>query len=198
MSIALPTLEEAVRSAVAGVDDPEYPGVSIVDLGLLEQVRVDHGHVEVGLIPTFSGCPALAVIADEVRGAVGDVEGVCLGAPSSRRNCFSRRRCGIALEVSHSHERTDAGVGLGNCPADAIGTAGNDGYLAVEPEFSEWVRGHDRSPYLITWMRLRSVPITSASISTTSPCFINTGGLRANPTPCGVPVETTSPGSSVK
>ncbi|MDP6975319.1 MAG: iron-sulfur cluster assembly protein [Acidimicrobiales bacterium] len=76
MSIALPTLEEAVRSAVAGVDDPEYPGVSIVDLGLLEQVRVDHGHVEVGLIPTFSGCPALAVIADEVRAAVGDVEGV--------------------------------------------------------------------------------------------------------------------------
>lgn len=65
-----------VLRAIATVDDPEYPGVSIVDLGLFETVEVRQGIVEVGLIPTFSGCPALAMIADDVRSAVLNVEGI--------------------------------------------------------------------------------------------------------------------------
>lgn len=69
--------EAAVHAAVASVDDPEYPGVSIVDLGLLETLDIDPGgSVVVGLVPTFSGCPALAVIADDVTAAVGRVPGV--------------------------------------------------------------------------------------------------------------------------
>lgn len=70
-------LEASVHRAVASVDDPEYPGISIVDLGLLETIEVGtDGTVVVGLIPTFSGCPALAIIADEVTVAVAGVEGV--------------------------------------------------------------------------------------------------------------------------
>lgn len=68
--------EAAVRDAVAAVDDPEFPGVSIVDLGLLESIDVDGSCVLVELVPTFSGCPALDVIAADVRGAVGAVDGV--------------------------------------------------------------------------------------------------------------------------
>ena len=72
-----PDLELAVHQAVASIDDPEYPGVSIVDLGLLEAIEIDDsGAVAIGLVPTFSGCPALAVIADDVRGAVSTVDGV--------------------------------------------------------------------------------------------------------------------------
>jgi len=81
-------LPERVRTAVASVDDPEYPGISIVDLGLLESLdTTTDGHVAVGLIPTFPGCPALAMIADDVRRAVDAVDGVAtvdvrwLGAP---------------------------------------------------------------------------------------------------------------------
>ena len=60
-------LVEAVRAAVAAVDDPELPGVSIVELGLLEQLSADaEGAVSIGLIPTFSGCPALSLIAELV------------------------------------------------------------------------------------------------------------------------------------
>ncbi len=66
----------AVHEAVAGVDDPEYPGVSIVDLGLLELLDVTDGRAHIGLIPTFSGCPALGMIADEVAGAVAAVAGI--------------------------------------------------------------------------------------------------------------------------
>ncbi len=66
-----------VRAAVATVDDPEYPGVSIVDLGLLESIDVQpNGDVVIGLVPTFSGCPALAMIAKDVRQAVAAVDGV--------------------------------------------------------------------------------------------------------------------------
>ena len=62
-----------VHLALAGVDDPEYPEVSIVDLGLVESVTDDGDTVRVGLIPTMSGCPALAVIEQDVRDAVGAV-----------------------------------------------------------------------------------------------------------------------------
>jgi len=41
------------------------------------------------------------------------------------------------------------------------------------------------------------MPSPSISTSITSPCLRNTGGFRANPTPGGVPVAITSPGSSV-
>ena len=68
-------IEERVRAAIATVDDPEYPGISIVDLGLLESIDVQpDGGVVVGLVPTFSGCPALAMIAADVRQAVTAVD----------------------------------------------------------------------------------------------------------------------------
>ena len=70
------TLLDAVRAAVCAVDDPELPGVSIVELGLLERLVVDDGAVTIGLIPTFSGCPALSVIAERVEEAAVTVEGV--------------------------------------------------------------------------------------------------------------------------
>lgn len=75
-------LRLAVHEAVARVDDPEYPGVSIVDLGLLEAIDVGDldpagsHHVTIGLVPTFSGCPALAIISADVDASVRTVDGV--------------------------------------------------------------------------------------------------------------------------
>lgn len=64
----------AVRAAVATVPDPEYPDVSIVDLGLLESIHVSDEPgatvATIGLIPTFGGCPALTMIANDVCTAV--------------------------------------------------------------------------------------------------------------------------------
>ena len=68
--------DELVRDAIASVGDPEYPDVSIVDLGLLESVDVAGRVVGVGLVPTFSGCPALHMIAADVRSAVEAVPGI--------------------------------------------------------------------------------------------------------------------------
>lgn len=77
MTTAGTSLELAVHAAVASIDDPEYPGIAITDLGLLESLHVAaDGTVRVGLVPTFSGCPALAMIADDVQLAVARVDGV--------------------------------------------------------------------------------------------------------------------------
>ncbi|MBX6349894.1 MAG: phenylacetate-CoA oxygenase subunit PaaJ [Clostridia bacterium] len=70
-------LVERVREALATVHDPEIPSVSIVDLGLVETVRADEaGRVEVELLPTFTGCPALDIIALEAERAVRATPGV--------------------------------------------------------------------------------------------------------------------------
>ena len=69
-------LRAEIREAVSAVDDPEYPGLSIVDLGLLESIHLKPTGVTIGLVPTFSGCPALSVIAVEVRDAVGRIDGI--------------------------------------------------------------------------------------------------------------------------
>jgi ring-1,2-phenylacetyl-CoA epoxidase subunit PaaD len=58
---AAPT-EAQVRAALAEIPDPELPVVSVVDLGMVERVVVEGGKIEVDLLPTFIGCPALELI----------------------------------------------------------------------------------------------------------------------------------------
>jgi ring-1,2-phenylacetyl-CoA epoxidase subunit PaaD len=60
--------EAQVRAALAEVPDPELPVVSVVDLGMVERVKVDEasGLIEVDLLPTFIGCPALGLIEASV------------------------------------------------------------------------------------------------------------------------------------
>jgi len=71
------TIELSVWEALAGVPDPEIPAVSVVDMGMIERVEVDGGSVRVTVLPTFTGCPAIAVIKEDVAAAVakvGDVD----------------------------------------------------------------------------------------------------------------------------
>lgn len=69
-SAALDRLERAIE-AVSAVPDPEIPVVSIADLGMIRAVRVAaDGVVEVDLTPTYTGCPATRMIADELASAV--------------------------------------------------------------------------------------------------------------------------------
>jgi ring-1,2-phenylacetyl-CoA epoxidase subunit PaaD len=58
--------------ALTAVDDPEIPGLSIVDLGIIRFVReLPDGKLEVGVSPTYTGCPATAVIHRSVEQALG-------------------------------------------------------------------------------------------------------------------------------
>nr|WP_315220200.1 1,2-phenylacetyl-CoA epoxidase subunit PaaD [uncultured Duganella sp.] len=66
-----PVLSSAqVWSWLAEVSDPEIPVISIVDLGIVRDVRVDDGVCTVTITPTYSGCPAMQVIADAVTEAL--------------------------------------------------------------------------------------------------------------------------------
>ena len=51
-----------VWDALAEIPDPEIPVLSVVDLGVVRDVRVDDGSVHVEFTPTFLGCPALEVM----------------------------------------------------------------------------------------------------------------------------------------
>jgi ring-1,2-phenylacetyl-CoA epoxidase subunit PaaD len=66
-------VELAAWEALAAVRDPEIPPVSITDLGVVEGVRVDQEVVQVDLLPTFVGCPALDVIREDAERAVAAV-----------------------------------------------------------------------------------------------------------------------------
>lgn len=62
-------------TALASVDDPEIPALTIVDLGLIRSVRLaSDGTLEVGLSPTYIGCPATEVIRHSVETALSDAD----------------------------------------------------------------------------------------------------------------------------
>jgi ring-1,2-phenylacetyl-CoA epoxidase subunit PaaD len=56
--------------ALAEVRDPEIPPCSIIDLGIVERVHVTDGAIDIDLLPTFAGCPALDVIRQDAEAAV--------------------------------------------------------------------------------------------------------------------------------
>lgn len=70
------SVEERVWEALAGVADPEIPAVSVVDMGMIREVEVTGDAARVVVLPTFTGCPAIAVIERDVAGAVRAVDGV--------------------------------------------------------------------------------------------------------------------------
>ena len=62
---------EAVWAALADLADPEIPVVSLRELGILRDVRNGaDGTTEVVITPTYSGCPAMGQIEDDVRAAL--------------------------------------------------------------------------------------------------------------------------------
>lgn len=61
---------QAVWAALAEVYDPEIPVISLVDLGVIHDVRVSGGEAQVTLLPTFLGCPALDQMKLDVLGVL--------------------------------------------------------------------------------------------------------------------------------
>ena len=57
----------SARETAASVLDPELPALTIADLGILRDVREADGAVTVTITPTYSGCPAMAQIAADLR-----------------------------------------------------------------------------------------------------------------------------------
>ena len=59
-------LEPQVWARLADVEDPEIPVVSVVDLGIVRDFRLQANGIEVDVSPTYSGCPATEVIEQSI------------------------------------------------------------------------------------------------------------------------------------
>jgi len=55
-----------IRSVVSGVCDPEIPVLTIEDLGILRDIHFENDKLVVEITPTFTGCPAMRTIADDI------------------------------------------------------------------------------------------------------------------------------------
>jgi metal-sulfur cluster biosynthetic enzyme len=69
---------ELLIDALRGVYDPccQDRGVSIVDMGVVEDVRLIDGHAEVDLIPTTGWCPFVVNMSTAIPQALCALEGV--------------------------------------------------------------------------------------------------------------------------
>lgn len=64
---------DEIRRIAGALPDPEMPALTIADLGILRDVRVDSGgHVEIDITPTYSGCPALDTIREDLERCIRD------------------------------------------------------------------------------------------------------------------------------
>ena len=64
-----------IMAVLLTIPDPEMP-ISIVDLGLIEDVQIENDRVSIAVLPTFVGCPALSMIADDITRKVGQLDDV--------------------------------------------------------------------------------------------------------------------------
>ena len=67
--------EAIVRDALRGVIDPEL-GANVVDLGMVKQIEIAAGQVDVQLVLTAPGCPLAGWIVLQAQRAVGALPGV--------------------------------------------------------------------------------------------------------------------------
>ncbi|MFO7703466.1 MAG: 1,2-phenylacetyl-CoA epoxidase subunit PaaD [Psychroflexus maritimus] len=66
-------IDPKIYSILKDVSDPEIPVLSIVDMGVVRSAKLlENNRVKVEITPTYSGCPAMDVIGDDVKKAFQD------------------------------------------------------------------------------------------------------------------------------
>ncbi|MEL0122675.1 MAG: 1,2-phenylacetyl-CoA epoxidase subunit PaaD [Paracoccaceae bacterium] len=75
-----PVTKDQIWDWLDAVPDPEIPVISVVDLGVVRDVSVSEEGVEVTITPTYTGCPAMSVIAFDIEMALAQkgVENITL------------------------------------------------------------------------------------------------------------------------
>lgn len=71
MTVAATTVSSA-QEIVASVMDPEMPLLTLADLGVIRSVDVEANLVYVTITPTYSGCPAMATMRDDIEHKLTD------------------------------------------------------------------------------------------------------------------------------
>ena len=59
--------KQKINKVLESVCDPEIPVLSIMDMGIVRDVLFNDDEVEVLITPTYTGCPAMDMIAMQIR-----------------------------------------------------------------------------------------------------------------------------------
>jgi len=59
--------KQTIYSYLEEINDPEVPVLSIIDLGIVRDVRMNDEELEVIITPTYTGCPAMDMIAATIK-----------------------------------------------------------------------------------------------------------------------------------
>lgn len=62
---------ESIRELISTINDPEVPAINIIELGIVRAIQIVDDHVTVTITPTYSGCPAMKMIEDDIRHVLG-------------------------------------------------------------------------------------------------------------------------------
>lgn len=63
-------IEKELIPILEQVSDPEIPVLSIMEMGVVRTASIDNNLVKVQITPTYSGCPAMDVIGDDIQKAL--------------------------------------------------------------------------------------------------------------------------------
>ncbi|KAA3622664.1 MAG: phenylacetate-CoA oxygenase subunit PaaJ [Flavobacterium sp.] len=64
-----PNIDAELIPILEEVADPEIPVLTVLDLGVIREAVIKNGKVIIKLTPTYSGCPAMDVIGDDLKAA---------------------------------------------------------------------------------------------------------------------------------
>ncbi len=59
--------ESEIRALLNEIPDPEIPVISVVELGVVRKIKSENEKVEITITPTYSGCPALKRMEDDIK-----------------------------------------------------------------------------------------------------------------------------------
>jgi ring-1,2-phenylacetyl-CoA epoxidase subunit PaaD len=62
-------IDQQLFEILETLSDPEIPVLSIMEMGVVRSAKIVNGIVEVEITPTYSGCPAMDVISDDIKSA---------------------------------------------------------------------------------------------------------------------------------
>jgi ring-1,2-phenylacetyl-CoA epoxidase subunit PaaD len=63
---------QQIKEILETISDPEIPVLSIMEMGVVRSYEVINNIVEVTITPTYSGCPAMDVIGDDIKKAFAE------------------------------------------------------------------------------------------------------------------------------
>ncbi|MEU6952260.1 1,2-phenylacetyl-CoA epoxidase subunit PaaD [Streptomyces sp. NPDC045714] len=115
-------LEAELRDLAGSVPDPELPVLTLAELGVLRDVRLDGpGRVTVQLTPTYTGCPAIEAMSADIERVlhdhgVPDVSVVTVLAPAWSTDDISaegrRKLAEFGIAPPRAHSAADGPVPL--------------------------------------------------------------------------------------